>query len=111
MGLEVRKTNVNFLSYDSVVITNFLYQKTFTLKEPIAVDLYTLKKIKLENIGELSDKSRIDSPFFIYFTQSKKEFYGTVFFRPSSNKVEEHGDIVNIKFNNIDYKVTVYIKD
>lgn len=111
MGLEKRKVNVTFLSYDSVIITNFLYQKTFTLDKSFVVDLHSLKKIQVDNIEEFSQKLNVESPFFICLLINKKESHGQVFFRPNEDKIEIHETKVSIKNNNINYSATVYIKE
>lgn len=114
MSLEKRKANITFLSVDSVMITNMLWQKTFILKESTVVDLKTLKIIKVENIGELSAKSKVDSPFFVCFTGTKKEYFGLVVYRPGKDKIEilqEQKDIASLKNNNKDYSATVYVND
>ncbi len=114
MALEKRKVNITFLSVDSVVITNYLWQKTFILKESTVIDLKTLKKIKVENIGELSAKSKVDSPFFVCFTGTKKEYSGMVVLKPGKDKIEilqEQQDIVCLKNNNKDFSATVYVND
>lgn len=113
-SLEKRKTNITFLSSDSVIITNALWQKTFILKESIVVDLHTLRKIKAENISELSQKAKVDSPFFICFMPDKKDFYGLVVIRPGKDKIkvlQEEEDIISLKNNNKTFSVSVYIKD
>jgi hypothetical protein len=114
LSLEKRRVNITFLSEDSVIITNALWQKTFILKESTVIDLKTLKKIKVENIGELSVKGKVDSPFFVCFTAAKKEYSGMVVLKPGKDKIEllqNQNDIVCMKNNNKDYSATVYVND
>lgn len=116
MSLEKRKANVTFLSSDSVMITTALWQKTFILKKTTVVDLYTLKQIKCENIGDLQEKKKVESPFYICFlpTTKKTEFYGMVVLKPGKDKIEilqQEDDIVSMKNNNKTFSVSIYVSD
>lgn len=97
------------------MITNILWQKTFILKESTVIDLKTLKKIKVENIGELSAKAKVDSPFFVCFTSTnKKDYSAMVILKPGKDKIEilqTQEDIASLKNNNKDYSATVYVND
>jgi hypothetical protein len=98
------------------MITTALWQKTFVLKQSTVVDLHTLKKLECGNISELSQKAKVDSPFYICFmpTSKKSEYYGMVVIKPGKDKIEvlqTEDDIVSMKNNNITFSVSVYVND
>ncbi len=99
------------MSSDSVILTNALWQKTFVLTGPTVIDLHNLKKIKVENPQELSQKAKVDSPFYAYFSAEKKDFVATVIIRPGKDKIELLTDKASMKDNDKTYSVVVFVKD
>lgn len=98
------------------MLTTALWQKTYVLKETLVVDLFTLKKIQVDNIADLSVKKNIDSPFYICFmpNTTKKEYYGMVVLKPNKDKIQilqEDKDIVSMKNNNKTFSVSIYVDD
>lgn len=115
MAIEKRRANITFLAPDAVTITNAFYQKTFILKKECVIDMFSLKKIEVENLYELSQKAGVNSPFFICFTynEEEKHFSGMVVLKPGKDKLDimqDLKDLVSVKNNNKTYSASVWVE-